>query len=253
VFAGETRNAARSILRSAWIAAPMIALMYILMTGSILTYTLADHVDLVNPIAQVIAAAFGAAGASGGIDWGVVLGRAAILALTLALIAQAAVYIAETSRLPMVAAWDHLLPAWFTRLHPRYRTPTRSLAVIALAAVLFAFLASSDAGAGEAFQLLVTSAFVCYGVNYLLMFAVPLFVGTRFSMRPDLKPTLFLRAACICGASVTLLSMIFNLVPIVDVARPWVFALKVGGTVLGINLIATAIYWRGSRGNHAVI
>jgi amino acid transporter len=249
VFAGETRNAARSILRSAWIAAPIIALMYILMTGSILTYTLADHVDLVNPIAQVIAAAFGGAGATGGIDWGVVLGRAAILALTFALIAQAAVYIAETSRLPMVAAWDHLIPAWFTRLHPRYRTPTHSLAVISLAAVVFSFLASSDAGAGEAFQLLVTSAFVCYGVNYLLMFSVPLLVGTRFSMRPDLQPTVFLRAACVCGASVTVLSMIFNLVPIVDVARPWAFALKVGGAVLGINLIAAAIYWRGSRRN----
>jgi hypothetical protein len=46
--------------------------------------------------------------------------------------------------------------------------------------------------------------------------------------------------------SVTLLSMLFNLVPIVDVARPWVFALKVGGTVVAINLIATAIYWRGA-------
>ena len=247
VFAGETRNPARSILRSAWIAAPIIALMYILMTGSILTYTPADRVDLVNPIAQVIAAAFGAAGETAGIDWGVVLSRAAILGLTLAMIAQAAVYIAETSRLPMVAAWDHLIPAWFTHLHPRYRTPTRSLSVIALAGVLFSFLASSDAGASEAFQLLVTSAFVCYGVNYLLMFAVPLLVGTRFSLRPDLRPSVWLRVACICGASVTALSMIFNLVPIVDVARPWAFALKVGGAVIGINLMAAAIYWRGTR------
>jgi len=82
-----------------------------------------------------------------------------------------------------------------------------------------------------------------------LMFAVPLFVGTRFSMRPDLKPTMFLRAACARGALVTVLSMIFNLVPIVDVARPWAFALKVGGAALGINLLATAIYWRGSRRN----
>jgi amino acid transporter len=252
VFAGETRNAARSILRSAWIAAPIIALMYILMTGSILTYIPADQVDLVNPIAQVIAAAFGGDNASAGIDWGAVLSRAAILGLTLALIAQAAVYIAETSRLPMVAAWDHLIPAWFTHLHPRYRTPTRSLAVIASAAVLFSLLASADAGASEAFQLLVTSAFVCYGVNYLLMFAVPLLVGTRFSMRPDLKPTLLLRVACTCGALVTALSMIFNLVPIVDVARPWVFALKVGGAVVGINLVATAIYWRGSRRNQPI-
>jgi len=249
VFAGETRNAASSILRSAWIAAPLIALLYILMTASILTYIPYDQVDLVNPIAQVIAAAFGGNSGTTGIDWGMVLSRAAILGLTFALIAQAAVYIAESSRLPMVAAWDHLIPAWFTRLHPRYRTPTRSLAVISLTAVLFSVLASADAAANEAFQLLVTSAFVCYGVNYLLMFAVPLFVGTRFSMRPDLKPTMFLRAACACGALVTVLSMIFNLVPIVDVARPWAFALKVGGAALGINLLATAIYWRGSRRN----
>jgi amino acid transporter len=247
VFAGETRNAARSILRSAWIAAPLIALTYILMTGSILTYTVADQVDLVNPIAQVIAAAFGGASTPNGLDWGMVLGRAAILALTFAMIAQAAVYIAETSRLPMVAAWDHLIPAWFTRLHPRHRTPTRSLAAISLAALIFSYLASSGTGAAEAFQLLVTSAFVCYGVNYLLMFAVPLLVGTRYSLRPELKPSLLLRVACICGASVTVLSMIFNLVPIVDVARPWVFALKVGSAVVGINLVATAIYWGGSR------
>jgi amino acid transporter len=57
VFAGETRDAARSILNSAWLAAPIIAVIYILMTGSILTYTPAAQVDLINPIAQVIAVA----------------------------------------------------------------------------------------------------------------------------------------------------------------------------------------------------
>jgi amino acid transporter len=246
VFAGETRDAARSILRSAWIAAPIIAVTYILMTGSLLTYTSADQVDLINPIAQVIATAF-AGGSASGIDWGLVLARGTILALTLATIAQYAVYIAETSRLPMVAAWDHLIPAWFTRLHPRYGTPARSMAVIVLLAVMFAFLASSTAGANEAFQLLVTSSFICYGFNYLLMFAVPLLVGTRFSLRSDLSPPLVVRAACVSGVAVTLLSILFNLVPIVDVAQPWAFALKVGGTAIGINVVGAAIYWRGTR------
>ena len=37
VFAGETRDAAKTIMRSAWIAAPIIAVIYILMTGSVLT------------------------------------------------------------------------------------------------------------------------------------------------------------------------------------------------------------------------
>lgn len=248
VFAGETRDAARSILRSAWIAAPIIALIYTLMTGSVLSYVRADQVDLVNPIAQLIATAFGAGSPTGGsVDWGLLLARGTILSITLALIAQATVYIAETGRLPMVAAWDHLIPRWFTRLHPRYGTPTRSLAVIVLAGVALSFLASSAAGAGEAFQLLATSSFICYGFTYVLMFAVPLLVGTRFSRRPDLKPSVLLRAACICGASVTLISIIFNLVPIVDVARPWTFALKVGSAALGINLLGAAIYWRGSR------
>jgi amino acid transporter len=247
VFAGETRNAARSILRSAWIAAPIIALIYILMTGSILTYIRADQVDLVNPIAQVLSNAFGTGASPGSFDWGLLLGRVTILALTLSFIAQTAVYIAETSRLPMVAAWDHIIPAWFTRLHPRYGTPTRSLGVIVLGAIAFSFLASLGAGAGEAYQLISTSSFVCYGINYLLMFAVPLLVGTPLSLRPDLRPPLFLRIACLCGASVTILSMTFNLVPIIDVPRPWLFAMKVGCAALMINLIGAVIYWRGTR------
>ena len=28
------------------------------------------------------------------------------------------------TRLPLVAGWDNLLPGWFARLHPRFRTPT---------------------------------------------------------------------------------------------------------------------------------
>jgi amino acid transporter len=247
VFAGETRDAARSILRSAWIAAPIIAAIYILMTGSILTYTPAAQVDLVNPAAQAIAAAFGAGSASTGPDWGQLLARGAILALAFSLCAQSAVYIAEISRLPMVAAWDHLLPPWFTRLHPRYGTPTRSLAVIVLTAVVMAVLASYGTGAAEAFQLLVTCAFLCYGVNYLLMFAVPLLLGTRFSLRPDIRAPLAVRLACLCGASVTLLAMVFNLVPIVDVTSPGLFALKVGSATMLLNLLGGFVYWTGTR------
>lgn len=248
VFAGETRDAARSILRSAWIAAPVITAIYILMTGSILTYIAAGQVDLVNPIAQVINAAFNPAGsAQNGLDWGSLLGRAAILALTVAQIAQAAVYIAELSRLPLVAAWDRLIPAWFTRLHPRHGTPTNSMAVIMVLALAFASLASAGAGTAEAFQLLVTSGFVCYGVNYLLMFAVPLLLGTRLSRRRDIRAPLAVRAACVCGAAVTLLAMVFNFVPIVAVPNPGVFALKVAFATVVTNLLAVLVYGRGTR------
>jgi hypothetical protein len=79
------------------------------------------------------------------------------------------------------------------------------------------------------------------------MFAVPLLLGTRFSLRRDIRAPLAVRVACLCGASVTVLSMIFNLVPIVDVASPAVFALKVGSATIMLNLLGGLVYWSGSR------
>ena len=244
VFAGETRDPAKTILRSAWIGAPIIAVIFILMSGSMLTYVPADRIDLTGPIPQVLAAAFAGGNTEQGvIDWGLVLGRLAIFVLAIALIAQFAVIVAETSRLPMVAAWDHLIPAWFTKLHPKYRTPTRSLAVIVTLAVMMCFFASAGASAQEAYQLIATSANICYAVYYLLMFAVPLVTGNRFG-RPA---GILLKLACCSGIFITLLSTVFSLIPVVEVVSPWVFALKVGLTALAANVIGTAVYWRGNR------
>jgi len=245
VFAGETRDAGRTILRSAWIAAPIIAVIYILMTGSVLTYIPAVKVDLTGPIPQVLAAAFGGGtGAGGGFDWGLMLGRATILALAIALVAQYAVLVAETSRLPMVTGWDGMIPAWFTRLDPRWKTPTRSIAVIVVLAIGMCLLATSGGtGAQEAFQLIVTCGNIFYGIYYLMMFAIPLVVGDRFGV----KAGNWLKLAAISGIAVTLMSLGFNLLPIVDVASKWKFAVKVAGASLLLNMIGVAIYWNGTR------
>lgn len=244
VFAGETRNAARTILRSAWIGAPVIAVIFILMSGSMLTYIPADRIDLTGPIPQILAAAFsGGVSAPGVVDWGLMLGRAAILLLAVALVAQFAVIVAETSRLPMVAAWDHLVPAWFTKLHPRFKTPTRSIAVIVTLSVAMCFFASAGASAQEAFQIIAASANISYAIYYLLMFAVPLVVGARFG-RP---PGMVLKLACCSGILITLLSIVFSLVPVVQVASAWVFAFKISATAVAANILGGAVYWRGTR------
>jgi amino acid transporter len=242
VFAGETRDPGRTILRSAWIAAPVIAVIYILMTGSILTYVPAAKVDLTGPIPQVIAAAFGG-GSATGVDWGLVLGRATILVLAVALVAQYAVIVAETSRLPLVAGWDGILPVWFTRLDPRWKTPTRSLLVIVLLSLGMGFVATAGTGTQEAFQLLSNAGNLSYGIYYLLMFAIPLSVGNRFGARAGF----WLKAGALSGLLVTLLSMGFNLVPIVEVNSRWGFATKIVAAAVGMNLVGVGIYWWGTR------
>ena len=248
VFAGETRDAGRTILRSAWIAAPAIAVIYILMTGAMLAYIPAAKVDLTGPIPQLLAAAFGGGAASAGTDWGLLLGRATILMLGLALVAQYTVLVAENSRLPMVTGWDGIIPAWFTRLDPRWKTPTRSIATIVVVALGMGVLATYGTGAQEAFQLISSVGNIFYGIYYLMMFAIPLVVGVRFGARAGS----WLKLAAASGLAVTLLAMGFNLLPIVNVASRWEFAGKVAGVSLALNLVGMAIYWRGARRSKAV-
>ena len=243
VFAGETRDAGRTILRSAWIAAPIIAVIYILMSGSTLAYVAAAKVDLTGPIPQLLAAAFGGGGGSG-TDWGLMLGRGTILVLGVALVAQYAVLVAETSRLPMVAGWDRMIPAWFTRLDPRWKTPTRSIAVIVAAAIGMGLLATYGTGAQEAFQVINSVGNFGYGIYYLMMFLIPLVVGDRFRVRAGG----WLKLGALSGLAVTGLAMGFNVLPIVDVTSKWLFAGKVMGAALVLNLVGMAIYWNGTRG-----
>ena len=234
VFAGETKNAGRAIVVSAWIASPAIVLIYVLMTGSMLTYTPAGQIDLAGAIPQTLAAALG-----GGT--GVWVGRAMILALTVYTVCSYALITAETSRLPMVAGWDALLPRWFTKLNPRYGTPVRSLMVIVGIAAVFAVLASMSAGREEAFQVLNTSGQLSFGLYYCAMFAVPLFTGARFGKRPGF----WLMACAVSGLTITVVQCVLALVPIVDVSNTWGYAAKVAGTGLIVNLVGAAIYWRG--------
>jgi amino acid transporter len=243
VFAGETRNAGRAIMRSAWIAAPLCGLIYVLMTGAMLAYTPAAKVDLTGPIPQILAAAFGGGSGGAGTDWGLMLGRATILVLAVALVAQFAVIVAETSRLPMVAGWDRMIPAWFTRLDPRWKTPTRSIGVIVALSIFFGLLATYGTGAQEAFQLITCVGNIAYGVYYLMMFAIPLVVGNRFEARAGR----WLKLGAASGIAVTLTAMGFNLLPIVDVASKWVFAAKVAVPALLLNLAGMAVYWNGTR------
>ncbi len=236
VFAGETKNAARAVMLSAWIAAPGIVAIYVLMTGSMLTYVPAAKIDLAGPIPQVLAAALG-----GGA--GVWLGRGMILALMLFAVASYTILVAETSRLPMVAGWDSVLPGWFTRLSPRYGTPVRSVLVIVGLAAVMCVLASVGTGREEAFQLLQTSNQISFGIYYCMMFAVPLAVGARFGPRPGF----WLKVSAVLGLAVTVGAVVLATVPIVEVTSTWGFAGKVGLTAVVTNLVGVAAYWRGTH------
>ena len=119
-----------------------------------------------------------------------------------------------------------MIPAWFTRLDPRWKTPTRSIAVIVALAIVMGLLATYGTGAQEAFQVITCVGNIGYGIYYLMMFAIPLVVGEPVWGARGILAEGWPRSAAL---AVTLLAMGFNLLPIVDVASKWVFAAQGGG------------------------
>jgi amino acid transporter len=236
VFAGETKDAARSVMLSAWIAAPAVVVIYVLMTSSMLTYVPSSQIDLAGPIPQVLAAALGSGA-------GVWLGRVMILGLMLFLVASYIIVVAETSRLPMVAGWDRMLPGWFSRVSPRFHTPVRSLIVIVAISGVASVLASIGTGREEAFQVLQNSNQISFGLYYCAMFAVPLAVGDRFGERAGF----WLKVSAVLGLAVTMAEVVLTTVPIVEVNSTWGFAAKVIAAAVGVNLVGIAVYVRGRR------
>ena len=242
VLAGETKDPERSIGRATLIAAPIIAIMFILGTSAVLAFVPVDQINLIGPIPQVLRIGFGASGV------GAAAAGIAILLMTGRTIANSSIAFTGMSRMPMVAGWDNLLPKWFTRLHPRYRTPVNSILFVGLVALAFGAVGIAGVGEQEAFQLLDNAAGIFYGVTYLVMFAIPV-VGMQ---RMEQRPPLWLRVAAMSGFLVTLLYVVLSIFPIIDVASWFSFSIKISGVVIGLNLVGAALYWSAARRRRSV-
>jgi glutamate:GABA antiporter len=238
ILAGECKTPARNIGRSVVIAAPIIALMFILGTSSVLAFVRPENVDLIGPIAQVLSLGFGRFGAVASTVVSLV-----ILALIGRQVALMSIYLTANARLPMVAGWDDLLPAWFTRLHARYQTPVNSILVVGGTALAFGLLGIAGVGMQEANQLLDNAAGIFYAATYVVLFAIPLFAARRIGLRSPL----WLRVASASGALVSLLYIALTIVPIVHVASPLLFAVKLVGVAVVLNLVGVLLFVAGRR------
>lgn len=239
ILAGETRSPARSIGRSVQIASPLICAMFILGTSSVMAFAHGrmGRIDLIAPIPQTLRLALGADG------WGNLVAIAAIAFLQLRLIGTASLVFTGASRLALTAGWDHLLPRWFTRLHPRRQTPVNAILFTTLLIAAAIALASSGVRAQEAFQVLTVAGTAHYALAYMAMFAIPL--AGAVTLRRKLPR--WLRWTSAIGFLATLFSLIVAVFPFVQVVDATAYAVKVVGATALSNLFAVAFYLLRSR------
>jgi glutamate:GABA antiporter len=167
--------------------------------------------------------------------------------MTVKTIASTSVHVTGSSRLPMVAGWDCLLPRWFSRLHPKFRTPINSVIFVSALTLTIAIASQIGAGIQEAFQLVDNASNVFYGIVYATLFAIPLFGAGAISTGAPI----WLRIAAISGAVVALSAIFFTIYPIIDVPSPLSFAVKIIAVTAIANAFGVAIYLVGKKRQRA--
>jgi amino acid transporter len=205
--------------------------MFVLGTSTVVAYIPPDDIDLIGPVAQVLRVGFAPFGIAGP------LVTVAIL-MTLAMrIGQASVAFTAVTRLPMVAGWDRMLPAWFATLHPTYRTPVNSIVLVGASSFAIASLSLIGVGHAEAFQLLFNASGIFYALTYVVMFAIPIF-GLR-GVSP--RPPAWLQLVSWSGLLMTLLYIALSVFPIIKVESVLAFALKIVLLIAAMNVVGVAI------------
>ena len=237
ILAGESKSPERTITQSVWIASPIICLMFILGTGSVVAFVPRNAINFIAPIPQTMRAALGNTGV------GDVLATGAIFLLQIRLLGAVSYLMTGVSRLPLTVGWDNLIPAWFTRLDRQWRTPRNSILFTSGLVFVLIVLANLGVHAQEAYQLLSNASLTHYELSYVAMFAIPL--AGAGSLRRALPR--WLKWTSILGLCATLFSLAVSAYPFVNVVNPEWYAAKILGTLLASNLIAFGFYWFRTR------
>lgn len=232
ILAGESRDPERTIGQSVIASSPVICAMFILGTATIVALVPRSRIDFIAPIPQAMRLTLGESGI------GNLAAIAVIVLLQFRLLGATSYLFTGVTRLPMACGWNHLVPAWFTRLHPRRRTPTNS--ILCTAGLVIALILAAGAGvhAQEAYQLLTNASLTHYEVAYLVMFAVPL--AGAATLRRSLPG--WLRWTSAAGFLSTLFSLLISAYPFVNVVSARSYATKILATIVLSNCLAVGFY-----------
>jgi amino acid transporter len=216
--------------QSVVISAPIISVMFILGTSSVLAFNHGAAINVIGPIPQTMRLAFGA------VSWVAPFAIALVIARA---VAGASLIFTGLTRLPMAAGWDGLAPKWFTRLHPVHRTPVNSIFFVAVLVMVLILLSMLGVHEQEANQVLAITSVALYAIAYMALFAIP--VLGRLPMPGWIKPIAW------AGFLASAVSFFFAVYPIVDVVSKAAYAAKILAVVAMANLAGVVVYRTGRR------
>jgi glutamate:GABA antiporter len=244
----EIREPRKTFPRAIYASAALIALIYIAGTVAVLAIQPAEGTDTRSGVFQAISGG----SAVLGIAW---FGVMAALLVTIGNAGGVGATVAGVARVPFVAGIDHYLPSFFGKIHPKWKTPYIAILIQAVISGGILALSQYKASWQDAYQLLVDAAIILYFIPFLYMYASVIKLAYRSDraqgqgvLVPGGKVGVWI--AGLLGFSVTLLSIIFAMIP-PETERKWLFETKLLGATVVTIAIGLALYWRGARKKRA--
>jgi amino acid transporter len=241
-FGGEIRDPARTVPRAMLASIPIILVVYVAGTVSVLVALPASQLSSLQGIMQAIQQAGQRIGAPG------IAPLAAIL-ITITALGSVGAWLASVARIPFVAGIDRYLPAPFGRVHPRWGTPWVALLSQSLITALFVWLGQAGTSVRGAYDALVSMTIIWYFIPYLFLFAAAIRLraeATGAGFRIPGGPVAVAAFAWI-GMATTAATIALSFLPSENETRPVLAAFKIVGATAAMLAIGVTVYLRGKR------
>ena len=208
----EVHEPRKTFPRAIYASALLIAVIYVLSTVFVLILQPASATDERNGVFQAITSG----SASLGIIW---FGVIAALLVTVGNAGGVGATVAGVARVPFVAGIDRYLPAFFGKIHPRWRTPWVSILIQAGISALILILTQYVTALQNGYRFLVDMAVILYFIPFLYMYAAVIKLSGRSDRTTNTQAVLIpggrlgVWIAGMLGFIVTLGSMFLAAIP----------------------------------------
>lgn len=238
----EIRDAGRTVPRAILVSIPIIMLLYLAGTISVLVALPAEEITSMQGIMQAIQRAEARIGLSG-------VSPVAAVLITITALGSVGAWLASVARIPFVAGLDHYLPESFGRVHEKWGTPWVALVSQALITGVFIFLGQAGTSVRGAYDALVSMTIIWYFIPFLYLFSAAI------KLRGEAKVPGFripggsagVAVLGVAGLLTTIASITLSLFPAEDDPNKLFAVVKVVGLTVVMVAVGVVVYWRGKR------
>lgn len=228
---GEMRRPGRDLPRAALIAGALTLCAYLGVTAALQRLVPVGEIGSIQGVIQAVEQG----SARLGLAW---LVAPLALAMAVSIAGGLSAWYVGATRVPFMAGFDHTLPAWLGRVHPRWGSPVPALLLQGGLSALFIVTTLVGSTVAEAYQVLLRSSAIITMIPFCYMFAA---VARLRTLRWPI------RLSGVVGFAISAAGAVTAFVPTAEVDRVVLYETKLLVGVLGPLAVGLVLFQRARR------